>query len=194
MSILKKINKIVHVLFVIVDTSLAKDTFLSWVLLRLNTVLKASSFSNVLVDPESSEFHIAGALKKKLFIPMCDFTRLIVRTRPLRLDSGKITEGNTLSLRPSILQLQAYAYIYIYYIHTEKYSPKSYVVNFRTQISSSQSGSFCRYRKALYFWSLGISLYLELFCFLSFITIVLRNLCSGTHRRNPNFIESYVKP
>ena len=46
-------------------------------------------------------------------------------------------------------------------------------------------GSFCRYRKALYFWSLGISLYLELFCFLSFITIVLRNLCSGTHRRNP---------
>ena len=26
-----------------------------------------------------------------------------------------------------------------YYIHTEKYSPKSYVVNFRTQISSSQS-------------------------------------------------------
>ena len=45
-------------------------------------------------------------------------------------------------------------------------------------------GSFCRYRKALYFWSLGISLYLELFCFLSFITIVLRNLCSGTRRRN----------
>ena len=27
----------------------------------------------------------------------------------------------------------------LYYIHTEKYSPKSYVVNFRTQISSSQS-------------------------------------------------------
>ena len=26
-----------------------------------------------------------------------------------------------------------------YYIHTEKHSPKSYVVNFRTQISSSQS-------------------------------------------------------
>ena len=26
-----------------------------------------------------------------------------------------------------------------YYIHTEKYSPKSYVVNFRTHISSSQS-------------------------------------------------------
>ena len=31
--------------------------------------------------------------------------------------------------------------ILIYYIHTEKYSPKSYVVNFRTQISSSQSES-----------------------------------------------------
>ena len=30
-------------------------------------------------------------------------------------------------------------YIYIYYIHTEKYSPKSYVVDFRTQMSSSQS-------------------------------------------------------
>ena len=29
--------------------------------------------------------------------------------------------------------------ICIYYIHTEKYSPKSYVVNFRTQISFSQS-------------------------------------------------------
>ena len=27
----------------------------------------------------------------------------------------------------------------IYYIHTEKYSPKGHVVNFRTQISSSQS-------------------------------------------------------
>ena len=48
-------------------------------------------------------------------------------------------------------------------------------------------GSFCRYRKALFFWSLGISLYLELFCFLSFITIVLRNLCSGTHRKNQVF-------
>ena len=29
--------------------------------------------------------------------------------------------------------------ISFYYIHTEKYSPKRYVVNFRTQISSSQS-------------------------------------------------------
>ena len=29
--------------------------------------------------------------------------------------------------------------MHFYYIHTEKYSPKSYVVNFRTQISSSQS-------------------------------------------------------
>ena len=41
-------------------------------------------------------------------------------------------------------------------------------------------GSICMYRKALYFWSLGISLYLE-FCFLSF---VLRNLFSGTSRTN----------
>ena len=30
--------------------------------------------------------------------------------------------------------------IVFYYIHTEKYSPKSYVVTFHTQISSSQSG------------------------------------------------------
>ena len=29
--------------------------------------------------------------------------------------------------------------LFFYYIHTEKYSPKSYVVNFRTQISYSQS-------------------------------------------------------
>ena len=29
--------------------------------------------------------------------------------------------------------------VYIYYIHTEKYSPKSYVVNFHTQMSSRQS-------------------------------------------------------
>ena len=43
---------------------------------------------------------------------------------------------------------------------------------------------FVEWFVALYFWSLGISLYLELFCFLSFITFVLRNLCSGTHRRN----------
>ena len=47
-------------------------------------------------------------------------------------------------------------------------------------------GSFCRYRIALYFWSLGISLYLELFNFLSFITFVLSNMCSGTHRGNLN--------
>ena len=28
---------------------------------------------------------------------------------------------------------------------------------------------------------------LELFCFLSFVSFVLRHLCSGTHRRNPKF-------
>ena len=53
-------------------------------------------------------------------------------------------------------------------------------------------GSFCRYRKALFFWSLGISLYLELFCFLSFITIVLRNLCSGTHRKNRDIVVAAI--
>ena len=64
-------------------------------------------------------------------------------------------------------------------------SPITYAAEQETQGPVVRKvGSFCRYRKALYFWSLGISLYLELFCFLSFITIVLRNLCSGTHRRN----------
>ena len=29
---------------------------------------------------------------------------------------------------------------------------------------------------------------LELFCFLSFVSFVLRHLCSGTHRRNPFMI------
>ena len=47
-------------------------------------------------------------------------------------------------------------------------------------------GSFCRDRKALYFWSLGISLYLELFSFPSFNSFVLRNMYTGTHRRNQN--------
>ena len=43
-------------------------------------------------------------------------------------------------------------------------------------------GSFCRYWRALYFWSLWISHYSELFYFLSFITFVLCNLFSSTHR------------
>ena len=29
--------------------------------------------------------------------------------------------------------------VYIYHIHTEKYSQKSYLVNFHTEMSSSQS-------------------------------------------------------
>ena len=57
----------------------------------------------------------------------------------------------------------------------------------------SNFGSFCRYRKALYFWSLGISLYLELFSFPSLISFVLRNLYSGTHRRNRNFNFQWTK-
>ena len=44
------------------------------------------------------------------------------------------------SLKPNItLPNKDLSDIRNYYIHTEKYSPKSYVVNFRTQISSSQS-------------------------------------------------------
>ena len=40
---------------------------------------------------------------------------------------------------PKYLIHSSFYDIYNYYIHTEKYSPKSYFVNFRTQISSSQS-------------------------------------------------------
>ena len=43
-------------------------------------------------------------------------------------------------------------------------------------------GSFCKYRRASYHWSLGISPYLELFCLLSFITSVLPDLCPYIHR------------
>ena len=39
----------------------------------------------------------------------------------------------------NILFISTTKIITLYYIHTEKYSPKSYVGNFRTQISSSQS-------------------------------------------------------
>ena len=42
----------------------------------------------------------------------------------------------------------------------------------------------------MYFGSLGISLYLELFCFLSFLLfyVSLRNLCSGTCRKIRNLL------
>ena len=53
---------------------------------------------------------------------------------------------------------------------------------------------FLQYRKALEFWSLGISIHLELFCFLSFITFVLRNMCSCTHRRNSAWKEELCMP
>ena len=41
----------------------------------------------------------------------------------------------------------------------------------------SYFGSFCRYRKAMYFWSLGISLYLELVCFL-FLFLLYYVMCA----------------
>ena len=42
-----------------------------------------------------------------------------------------------------------------------------------TQFSLESSlGPFCRYRKKLCFWSLGISLYLELFCSFSFFNVI----------------------
>ena len=37
--------------------------------------------------------------------------------------------------------LSSIMYSFFYYIHNEKYSPKSYVVNFHSQMSSSQSES-----------------------------------------------------
>ena len=52
----------------------------------------------------------------------------------------------------------------------------SLVVHNGSQLSTRSPGYICRYRKALYFESLGISLYLELFCFMSFISFVLRKL------------------
>ena len=52
----------------------------------------------------------------------------------------------------------------------------SLVVHDGSQLSTRSPGYICRYRKALYFESLGISLHLESFCFLSFSPFVLRKL------------------
>ena len=52
----------------------------------------------------------------------------------------------------------------------------------------TKPGSFCKYRRALYLYCFRpfvVRSCLELFCFLSFVSFVLRHLCSGTHRRNP---------
>ena len=51
------------------------------------------------------------------------------------------------------------------------------------------SFEFCKYRRALYLYCFRpfvVRSCLELFCFLSFVSFVLRHLCSGTHRRNQN--------
>ena len=45
----------------------------------------------------------------------------------------------TKKLRPKVVPFSGFRHITVYYINNEKYSPNSYVVNFRTQISSSQS-------------------------------------------------------
>ena len=54
----------------------------------------------------------------------------------------------------------------------------SLVVHDGSQLSTCSPGYICKYRKAftVYSGSLGISLYLELFCLLSFISFVLRKL------------------
>ena len=59
----------------------------------------------------------------------------LVRTLPSPLPSATML-GTEIKPVTVAKGLGVYIYIYIYYIHTEKYSPKSYVVNFRTQISS----------------------------------------------------------
>ena len=54
----------------------------------------------------------------------------------------KVFSTTTFSLLRTIIPLSVGTYLWrkdLYYIHTEKYSPKSCVINFRTQISSSQS-------------------------------------------------------
>ena len=45
----------------------------------------------------------------------------------------------TEKLRPKVVPFSGFRHITVHYINNEKYSPNSYVVNFRTQISSSQS-------------------------------------------------------
>ena len=50
-----------------------------------------------------------------------------------------------------------------------------------------RNGSFCKYRRAWYLYCFRpfvVRSCLELFCFLSFVSFVLRHLCSGSHRRN----------
>ena len=55
--------------------------------------------------------------------------------------------------------------------------------------SAQNIGSFCKYRRALYlyyFRPFVVRSCLELFCFRTFVSFVLRHLYSGTHRRNQN--------
>ena len=79
----------------------------------------------VLQQVNGSEFHKNRCSTSKGAIPKCRAVDLCL------LQQYKWT---TIKIRLTRLIINA-----IYYIHTEKYSPKSYVVNFRTQISSSQS-------------------------------------------------------
>ena len=46
----------------------------------------------------------------------------------------------------------------------------------RTKLKQKKYRVFQQVTESFVFWSLGIGLYLELFCFLSFISFVLRNL------------------
>ena len=81
--------------------------------------------------------------------PLC--TALLIEINLLRSGkTGKMPKKlprelrsvwNTLSRQFICSKLEILLVVYSYYIHTEKYSPKSFIVNFRTQISSSQSES-----------------------------------------------------
>ena len=58
----------------------------------------------------------------------------------IRIQNPSSTDKASEIRKPQLgVQCPRHHWIIFYYIHTEKYSPKSYIVNFRRQISSSQS-------------------------------------------------------
>ena len=97
------------------------------------------------------------------------------------------TQSSLMVLTPAAVMLPATPYIPIQHANSLYHTDETFCKVVPTQQaqarplpssnpSCSSMGYICRYRKALYSGSLGISLYLELFCFLSFISFVLRKL------------------
>ena len=54
------------------------------------------------------------------------------------------------------------------------------------------TGVFLQVPETIVFCSPGITLYLAFFCVLSFVSFVLRHLCSGTCRRNQSLWQGYL--